>query len=380
MPRQSTSPTRIHLPGGYWLDCREANSPYWHVYWSKPARGKCSTGTEDRVKAEDRFFAEILPMRVRELAGAGPARAGDPLWDELLDWYEQAKKFEGAAPATFDALVKVRRAVTGKRVSETDGAFWAQYQADRRTGRYSHFKLARKDWAAQGTGCRASEGTLLHELRLMLAVLRRGMKAQKVAPGLLPVFIMPKNPRPRSDCPDASQMRKLMDYALTSSPAEDRGPLRRVSLFACLAICTGGRARAIEWLTWDRVDLAEGWIDLQRSDRPVTKKRNAVVAILDELRPVLERAWRERENEWVLRSNASVRDAWDEFCEAALGVKFRRHDMRHALATKMVNDGVSMGGVADFLGNTEAIVRRVYSHHHRAQVARREVLANWKPL
>jgi hypothetical protein len=39
-----------------------------------------------------------------------------------------------------------------------------------------------------------------------------------------------------------------------------------------------------------------------------------------------------------------------------------------------------MGGVADFLGNTEAMVRRVYSHHNRAAVARREVLANWKPL
>jgi site-specific recombinase XerC len=378
MPKRSTSPTRVQLPEGYWLDCREAGSPYWHVYWAKPNRGKCSTGTTNRAAAEDRFFSEILPLRRAELAKVGgAARRDDPLWDELLDWYCEAKRHEGASESTYGGLVPIRRAVTGKRVSETDGAFWMQYQADRRSGLYSKFRWLQKNWV--GT-CRASEGTLLHELRLMLAVLRRGVKAQKVALALMPQFVMPRNPEPRAACPDAAQMRALLDYALTSSPREEQGPLRRVSLFACLAICTGGRARAIEWLTWDRVDLAEGWIDLQRGDRRVTKKRNATVAILGELRPVLERAWRERENEWVLRSHASVHSQWDAFCQAAVGMKFRRHDMRHGLATKMVNDGVSMGGVADFLGNTEAMVRRVYSHHNRAAVARREVLANWKPL
>jgi len=376
MPKRSTSPTRVQLPEGCWLDCREAGSPYWHVYWAKPNRGKCSTGTTNRAAAEARAFAEILPLRRAELKSV-TARRDDPLWDELLDWYCEAKRHEGASQSTFDILVPIRRAVAGKRVSETDGAFWMQYQADRRSGTYSKFRWIRKDWV--GT-CRASEGTLSRELRGMLAVLRRGVKAQKVALAFMPQFVMPRNPEPRDVCPDAAQMRKLLDYALTSSPSEEKGPLRRVALFACLAICTGGRARAIEWLTWDRVDLAEGWIDLQRSDKRVTKKRNATVAILDELRPILERAYRERENEWVLRSNLSVRNDWDRFCVGALGVKFRRHDMRHALATKMVNDGVSMGGVADFLGNTEAMVRRVYSHHNRAAVARREVLANWKPL
>ena len=39
-----------------------------------------------------------------------------------------------------------------------------------------------------------------------------------------------------------------------------------LKLFAILAITTGGRSKATLELTWDRVNFAEGWIDLRLED------------------------------------------------------------------------------------------------------------------
>jgi len=380
MPRRSTSPTRINLEQGYWLDCRETGNPgTWYIYWRETdkQRRKSSTGETRRAAAEAYFRTRFLPDRQRELTQDQRTRDRDPLWDDLLDWYETEKRRAGTSPATLEVTRKIRRAVTGRTVSETDGAFWEQYKFDRRGGAYSLFRHHRSDWKH---GVRAADGTLLRELRGVLAVLRLGIKAQRVHPGLLPSFLMPTEPGPCTAHLSPVQMRQLLDHALVASPPEGQGLLRRVALWSVLALCTGGRARAIECLTWDRVDLEDGWIDLQAADRKLTKKRNARVPILPELRPMLERAARERVSEYVLRNNGTVVKEWDDFIIAAVGQKFRRHDLRHSLATKMVNDGVSLGGVADFLGNTQRMVERVYAHHNKTERARREVMQHWKPL
>lgn len=384
MPRRSTSPTRINLAGGYWLDCRETSHPgLWYVYWREAdgQRRKSSTGETRRAAAEDYFHQHFLPLQQRVLAAAQP-RKGDPIWDDLLDWYEAEKRREGVSLATFDVTRKLRRAVTGRHVSETDGEFWEDYKTHRRAGRYSEFAAnrTRADWRH---GCKAADGTLLRELRGALAVLRLGIKRHKVSPGLLPPIDLPASPKPRDVFLVPTEMRRMLDYALTASPPEGSGKLRRVALFAALALCTAGRARAVEQLTWDRVDFANGVINLQPEGRRITSKRNATVALLPELRPMLERAWREQKDApspHVLRHAGTTRNEWDKFCLAAVGRKVRRHDLRHSLATKMINDGVSLGGVADTLGNTEAMVARVYSHHDKAARAKREVLAKWKPL
>src|SRR6478735_1942768 len=119
MPRRSTSPTRINLEAGYWLDCREAGSPCWHIYWNRPTRQKRSTFQTTRAGAEAYFHSVFLPER--KALAASSNRDRDPRWDDLLDWYENEKRHEGKRQTVFDNCKMLRRAVSGLHVSETNG-------------------------------------------------------------------------------------------------------------------------------------------------------------------------------------------------------------------------------------------------------------------
>jgi integrase len=368
MPRRSTSPTRINLPDGYWLDLGEKNSPYWVIYWrdADGRRSQRSTETTHRADAEARFFEEFLPAQRRALAVSTPRR-GDPLWDDLLDWYEAEMRHGGRRQAVFDNCKLLRRAVTGRHVSETDGAFWEGYKTDRRAGKYSFYRVPRK----AGTQVATADATLVKELRCLKAILRLGIAAQKVNPALMPAFRMPKEPPPRAKPLDDAEMRNALARALALSPSEDQGPLRRITLVVYLLISTGGRTRAVELLTWDRVNWQSGQINLQSPRMTQNgKKNNATVPILPWLRPVLERAWRERTSEWVLGSRAPTWRVWTTFRDTYYpGMDLRRHDLRHSIATKLINDGVPLTQVAAFIGNTQRTTERVYVNGDKAALA-----------
>ena len=381
MPRRSTSLTRINLAQGYWLDRGEANSAAWYVYWIDPGtrrRQKRSTGETRRDEAEAWFHQHFFPLHRKELARAnGPQ--DDPLWDDLITWYEAEMRRDGKRQSVFENCKILRRATTGLRLSDTQGGFWETYKTDRRAGKHSNYRVKR---GASANGPRTADGTLVKELRCLRAVVRAGIAAHLVNPALMPVFRMPKEPPPRRNHLTDEQMHEALARALALSPPEGSGKLRRITLVVHLLLWTGGRTRAVELLTWDRVDFERGQIDLQSPEVTQNgKKNNATVPIIPWLRPVLERAYRERlDDRYVLGSRSPTWRVWTTFRDKYYPNQgLRRHDLRHTIATKLINDGAPLTQVSAFIGNTQRTTERVYVNGDKAALAQ-AVLISVKPL
>ena len=132
------------------------------------------------------------------------------------------------------------------------------------------------------------------------------------------------------------------------------------------------RKQAILDLTWDRVDFETGMIHYAVPGRKQTKKRRPSVPISARLRPVLERMKREATGDVVLDHGA---DIWNSVQAVVVragrapkrGGKTRPgispHTLRHTAATHMARRGVPLYDIAGVLGNTLAMVEKVYAHH-----------------
>lgn len=153
--------------------------------------------------------------------------------------------------------------------------------------------------------------------------------------------------------------------------------LGRGEIFIWLALYTAGREQALLDLVWGRVDLEDRVIHLDVPGRMKTKKRRASVPIADRLLPILERAYRERVNDRVLTNGGAVWPTIQSIViHAGLAPKQRvatsakikatgisPHVFRHTAATMMARRGVSFWKIAKILGNTLAMVERVYAKH-----------------
>lgn len=158
--------------------------------------------------------------------------------------------------------------------------------------------------------------------------------------------------------------------------------LSRGERFLWLALYTAARKEAILDLTWDRVDFETNTIDLNVPGRQITKKRRAVVPIAAALRPVLERAHRERQGALVMDSKAEVWATVQSIViRAGLAPKQRigtgqkpkatgisPHVLRHTAATHMARRGVALWKIANVLGNTLAVVEKTYAKWQPAEM------------
>jgi len=137
-----------------------------------------------------------------------------------------------------------------------------------------------------------------------------------------------------------------------------------VQVFTALALYTAGRASALLQLTWDRVDIKSGRIDLGEG---FGKKRRATIPINAPLMAVLEMAWDAHTTGWVIEHNGEpISDIKTGFRAAARRAKLpgvTPHVLRHTAATWMVQAGIPIAQIARFLGNSEAMVEKVYGHH-----------------
>ena len=82
------------------------------------------------------------------------------------------------------------------------------------------------------------------------------------------------------------------------------------------------------------------------------------------LRPVLLRAYAERETDLVLDNKAlTIWRAMQAIAKRAGDEGVSPHVLRHTAATQMLRRGVPIWVVAGVLGNTVEMVRKVYGHH-----------------
>lgn len=224
----------------------------------------------------------------------------------------------------------------------------------------------------------AKDSTIRKELRALRSCLSWHAKPERGAgrllgPGDVPVFTLPDEGEPRDRWLNTDELRALFAAARKMRPGKT---LTRGERFLWLGLETAARKQAILDLTWDRVDFEIGVIHYDVPGRRKTKKGRATVPISSALRPVLERAYRERENDLVMTNKG---DVWATVqliaINAGLGGAQKNppksckpratgvspHVLRHTAATWMARRGVPLFTIAKVLGNTVAVVEKTYA-------------------
>lgn len=318
---------------------------FFEARWSeKTETGKYrskrwSTGRKDRGEAEiaaKSFFDSLGQIAAAQTpAGAATVR-------EICDAYLAAAETREVGPTqrySLKAVCAFMGAMTpGEVMAETVALF------------VKHRKTI--------DGC--VSGTIRRDLNAFTAALNWGVKNRKLSQAEFPIIDLPPDSAPRDVWLDEQQEAEFYALALADSDGSKR--LTRVTRFVAVALDTAARTEAIEDLTWDRVDFKMGKIDFNVPGRRVTKKRRSVVPISDRLRPILERAFQERETPYVIDPGA-IRKAWTTFVKATPYAHIGKHDLRRTWATLAARAGVDLFQIAGVLADDAETVYKHYAKH-----------------
>lgn len=337
----------------------------FYAIWSENRRSKRkSMGTSDRAAAEARFAQWLLfgghKGQVAEETKTGLTVA--EFWKVYAEKHIQDPK-KVAAPETIEFCWQNLKPHFGQLLLTQVSDAVEGYEAKRlagKIGRPSKPSTVRKELGA----LRACFG--------WHADPKRG-KNRLLDAKDIPLISLPEEGEPRDRWLRMDEIQRL----LKAAAALRRGDrLSRGERFLWLALETAARKQAILDLTWDRVDFETNTIRLDVPGRRKTKKRRATVPISASLRPVLERAYAEREGDLVLDNKGAV---WSTIqliaIEAGFGGERPKvlrsekpkatgispHVLRHTAATHMARRGVPLFAIANILGNTVAMVERVYA-------------------
>lgn len=179
-----------------------------------------------------------------------------------------------------------------------------------------------------------------------------------VKKGLLdraPYIERPAKPAPRDRYLTHAEIGRLL--------AADCAPHIRLAIL--LMLTTAARAQAVLDLTWGRVDLERGQIDL-RLPGATTRKGRAVVPINATLRAALQTAraaaLSDHVIEWAGAPVASIRHGFGLAVANAGLSGVTPHVLRHTAAVHMAEAGVPMDEIAQYLGHSDVrITASVYA-------------------
>jgi integrase len=339
---------------------QKIDSGFWYAFWSDGRRSKRkSMGTKDQAVAKARF-AQWLLLDGQE--------AGEDVTYTVADLWK----------------VYTTRHVEANVASQATHRFcWANLEPH-----FGHLELSQVSRAVETYtagrlsgrigGRKVKPSTIRRDLSLLRACLNwcaDGSERKAIIPASsVPGFALPAESAPKDRWLRTEEIQRL----LTAAGEMRVGPrLSRGERFLWLALETAGRKAAIMDLTWDRVDFETGVIHLADPDRRTTKKRRASVPISAALLPVLKRAHDERENELVMDNKGEIwatvqciayRAGFGTRGPVKTGTKPKAtgispHVLRHTAATHMARRGVPVWMIAKVLGNTIAMVERVYAKH-----------------
>jgi integrase len=149
-----------------------------------------------------------------------------------------------------------------------------------------------------------------------------------------------------------------------------------VKPIALTAYLTGMRRGEILCLTWDRVELETGIIDLSEEQTKTQEPRVLYLNSLPELRKVfVEAALRKSRGHGKVFSRADGKPISKEYmarlftkaCKEAQTSKYRFHDLRHTFNTNMVKAGVQKSVIMRLTGHKTLAMFLRYSHLDRQQ-------------
>lgn len=226
------------------------------------------------------------------------------------------------------------------------------------------YEDAREEGDIGGQAVTAS--TIRRELGALRACFNWCAKRGIVAKALLPDFDLPAEGRPSDRWLSADEIERLLAAARAVSKKKDKtGRMGRGERFLWIGLQTSKRSAAIRELRWPFVDWQTNVIDFDVPGRKITKKRRGVVPISTALRGPLLQMYKERlsDDGHVLDSPAPVLRLVKTIAKEAGVADVTPHVLRHTAATNMARAGMPLWKVAKILGNTTAMVERVYAKH-----------------
>ena len=270
----------------------------WYVLYHENGRGqRTSLRTDDIQKAEARFQGWLKDRRLFFDV------VKDPTISHILDiWMDQWVRGRMITQNRYPSIVKNLKQYFGNmHISEVTREHSSRYYELRKEG-------------IIGT-TRASDSTVRLELQRLRAAFRFMVErveptAQRLSSEVIPYVELPRASPPRNRVLSEDEVQLLRDTC-SNLVLNGRGRARsnrmaRIGRFVMLALETAQRKTAICELKWDQVDFDRNWIRFNPEGRLQTQKRRPTVPISPILRPVLERAYDERINHYVLDHDRGI--------------------------------------------------------------------------
>lgn len=193
---------------------------------------------------------------------------------------------------------------------------------------------------------KASDGTKRKELGLLQAALRLAGHPVKIE--------LPPMPAPREVFITRAQYEKLVSCAEAA----------HIKIFLALAWHTAARKEAILSLRWDDIDLPRRRINFGRARG---NKGRAVVPIGHSLHVLLSNARRIAVSDYVVEWGGTrcgnIRKGFESAVERAALGDITPHDLRRSAARVMVEAGIPLEAVAQYLGHSNTAI--TYSTYAR---------------
>jgi len=350
---------------------RQIDNEYYYVFWSEKRRSRReSLGTKEAAEAERRFAHWLLLGSHRKSGPLDEDAKQSLTVSELWQIYDERHvQKETASPKSIESSWKNLSVHFGNAtIDQVDEDLVKDYEDARAIG---------------AIGRPSKPATIRKELIALRACFSWHANPQRGKRRLLesrdlPNFILPEESAPRERWLRTEEIAALMAAAQALHPNEKR--MSRAERFLWLALETAARKQAILDLTWDRVDFEIGAIDFQVPGQRRTKKKKAVVPISRALMPILKRMHDERgDNKLVMDNGSSVWFSIQIIVERSgiIGPRPPRakgqrkpqatgispHTLRHTAATHMARRGVPLYDIAGILGNSLAMVEKVYAKH-----------------